>query len=465
MTQQGNTKSYQGDNKLILGIVLGVVTFWLFAQSLLNVVPTLQQSFNSNIGTISIAVSITALFSGMFVVGAGSLADKVGRVRITYFGLWLSIIGSLLIIISNLPILLIIGRVIQGLSAAAIMPSTLAIMKTYFEGKDRQRALSYWSIGSWGGSGLASLFGGMVSTFIGWRWIFILSIIVALIAMLLIKGTPETKSDSTTNLKFDFTGLILFVVMMLSINVVITQSGTFGMLSPIIIGLLIVFIITTIAFVIVENKKHNPLIDFKLFKNKAYTGATLSNFLLNGVAGALLVANTFVQKGIGFNAFQTGLLSITYLVTVLLMIRVGEKVLQKVGAKKPMLLGTTFNMVGIILISFTFLPSALYVVVCIIGYLLYGLGLGFYATPSTDMAISNSPEDKVGVASGIYKMASSLGGAFGIALSGALYGIVTEATNVKFGAMAGLWLNVLMALLSFVIILLAVPSFKKQNKA
>ena len=465
MTQQGNTKSYQGDNKLILGIVLGVVTFWLFAQSLLNVVPTSQQSFNSNIGTISIAVSITALFSGMFVVGAGSLADKVGRVRITYFGLWLSIIGSLLIIISNLPILLIIGRVIQGLSAAAIMPSTLAIMKTYFEGKDRQRALSYWSIGSWGGSGLASLFGGMVSTFIGWRWIFILSIIVALIAMLLIKGTPETKSDSTTNLKFDFTGLILFVVMMLSINVVITQSGTFGMLSPIIIGLLIVFIITTIAFVIVENKKHNPLIDFKLFKNKAYTGATLSNFLLNGVAGALLVANTFVQKGIGFNAFQTGLLSITYLVTVLLMIRVGEKVLQKVGAKKPMLLGTTFNMVGIILISFTFLPSALYVVVCIIGYLLYGLGLGFYATPSTDMAISNSPEDKVGVASGIYKMASSLGGAFGIALSGALYGVVTEATNVKFGAMAGLWLNVLMALLSFVIILLAVPSFKKQNKA
>ena len=299
------------------------------AQSLLNVVPTLQQSFNSNIGTISIAVSITALFSGMFVVGAGSLADKVGRVRITYFGLWLSIIGSLLIIISNLPILLIIGRVIQGLSAVAIMPSTLAIMKTYFEGKDRQRALSYWSIGSWGGSGLASLFGGMVSTFIGWRWIFILSIIVALIAMLLIKGTPETKSDSTTNLKFDFTGLILFVVMMLSINVVITQSGTFGMLSPIIIGLLIVFIITTIAFVIVENKKHNPLIDFKLFKNKAYTGATLSNFLLNGVAGALLVANTFVQKGIGFNAFQTGLLSITYLVTVLLMIRVGEKFYKK----------------------------------------------------------------------------------------------------------------------------------------
>lgn len=416
MTQQGNTQNYKGDNKLILGIVLGVVTFWLFAQSLLNVVPTLQQSFDSNIGTISIAVSITALFSGMFVVGAGSLADKVGRVRITYIGLWLSIIGSLLIIISNLPLLLIVGRVIQGLSAAAIMPSTLAIMKTYFEGKERQRALSYWSIGSWGGSGLASLFGGMVATFVGWRWIYILSIIIALLAMYLIKGTPETKSESTLKQRFDYSGLILFVIMMLSINVVITQSGTFGITSPLILGLIIIFIVATIIFLKVENRVGNPLIDFKLFNNKAYTGATLSNFLLNGVAGALLVANTFVQQGLGFNAFQTGLLSITYLITVLLMIRVGEKVLQKVGAKKPMLLGTLFNMVGIMLISLTFLPSVIYVVVCIIGYLLYGLGLGFYATPSTDMAISNSPEDKVGVASGIYKMASSLGGAFGIAL-------------------------------------------------
>lgn len=129
-----------------------------------------------------------------------------------------------------------------------------------------------------------------------------------------------------------------------------------------------------------------------------------------------------------------------------------------------MVLGTSFNMIGIILISLTFLPSMIYVVVCIFGYLLYGLGLGFYATPSTDMAISNSPEDKVGVASGIYKMASSLGGAFGIALSGALYGIVANLTNVQIGALAGLWLNVIMALLSLFIIMIMVPKTKRVRK-
>ena len=133
------------------------------------------------------------------------------------------------------------------------------------------------------------------------------------------------------------------------------------------------FIISTIIFIRVEMKMHYPLIDFKLFNNKAYTSATVSNFMLNGVAGTLIVANTFVQQGLGFSTFQTGLLSITYLITVLLMIRVGEKVLQKVGARKPMLLGTALNMVGILLISFTFLSSQMYVVVCVIGYLLYGL--------------------------------------------------------------------------------------------
>lgn len=145
-----NIQPYQRNNKLILGVVLSVITFWLFAQSLVNVVPPLQKSFDTDVGTISIAISLTALFSGMFVVGAGGLADKIGRVKMTNIGLLLSIIGSILIIISNLPLLLIIGRIVQGFSAACIMPSTLALMKAYFQGAERQRALSYWSIGSWG---------------------------------------------------------------------------------------------------------------------------------------------------------------------------------------------------------------------------------------------------------------------------------------------------------------------------
>ncbi len=127
---------------------------------------------------------------------------------------------------------------------------------------------------------------------------------------------------------------------------------------------------------------------------------------------------------------------------VLIMIRVGEKLLQTLGCKKPMLIGTTgVLIVGECLISLTFLPEILYVICCIIGYLFFGLGLGIYATPSTDTAIANAPLEKVGVAAGMHKMASALGGAFGVGLSGAVYAIVSNMTNIYTGAMIALWLE------------------------
>lgn len=187
--------SYHGIDKLITGIVLGVVTFWLFAQTTLNIAPTMSADLKIDQDVNNIAVTITALFSGIFIVVMGDLADRIGRVKITYIGLLLNIIGSLLIVVSpkETAFFLLAGRIFQGLSAACIMPATLALMKTYYDGKERQRALSFWSIGSWGGSGLSPLFGGFIASSIGWRWIFILSIIVAIISYLLIRGTPESK--------------------------------------------------------------------------------------------------------------------------------------------------------------------------------------------------------------------------------------------------------------------------------
>ena len=216
-------------------------------------------------------------------------------------------------------------------------------MKAYFEGADRQRALSFWSIGSWGGSGVCSLFGGAIATYMGWRWIFIFSIIFAVIALWLLKDTPESKAKQTGNSKFDISGLVIFIITMLALNIFITQGAELGWTNWITIVLLVVTVIGAIVFIKVENGKSNALIDFALFKNKPYTGATVSNFLLNAVAGTLVVANTYVQEGRGFTSFQSGMLSIGYLIAVLAMIRVGEKILQKVGAKKPMIWGTIIN--------------------------------------------------------------------------------------------------------------------------
>ncbi|KMY48899.1 MFS transporter [Peribacillus loiseleuriae] len=450
--------SYKGTNKMITGIVFGVITFWLFAQAMVNVVPAVQSDLGISLGTLNIAISLTALFSGMFIVAAGGLADKIGRKKMTYFGLILSIIGSLCLVLAQGATLLIIGRVIQGLSAACIMPATIALVKAYFEGADRQRALSFWSIGSWGGSGVTSFAGGAIATYMGWRWIFVFSIVFALLAMWLIKDTPESKEESKGTFKFDFGGLSIFIITMLALNVFITFGSKLGWTSPTTIGLFAVAIIGAIVFFKVEKNKEIVLIDFSLFKNKPYAGATYSNFLLNAVAGTLVVANTYVQVGRGFTAFQSGMLSLGYLVAVLAMIRVGEKILQKVGAKSPMIWGAIITTVGVAMMGLTFLPGVTYTIVVFLGFALFGLGLGIYATPSTDTSVSNAPSNKVGEAAGIYKMASSLGGAFGVAISASVYSSIAANSSVNTAATAGIIVNVIFGILSIISIVVMVPS-------
>jgi DHA2 family multidrug resistance protein-like MFS transporter len=450
-------ETYKGTNKLITGIVFGVITFWLFAQAMVNVVPAVQSDLGISLGTLNIAISLTSLFSGMFIVGAGGLADKVGRKKITYIGLILSIIGSLLLVLTHGAALLIVGRIIQGLSAACIMPATIALVKEYYEGADRQRALSFWSIGSWGGSGVCSFAGGAIATYMGWRWIFIFSIIFALLGMLLIKDTPESKAETKGAFKFDVAGLIILIVTMLALNLFITRGADWGWTSALTFICLAVAIIGIILFVKVEKNNAIALIDFSLFKNKPYAGATFSNFLLNAVAGTLVVANTYVQVGRGFTAFQSGMLSLGYLIAVLAMIRVGEKILQKAGAKSPMIWGTVITTIGVAVMGLTFLPGIAYTVVVFIGFALFGLGLGIYATPSTDTSVSNAPSDKVGAAAGVYKMASSLGGAFGVAISAAVYGAIAVVSSKEIAAASGIIVNVIFGVLALISIVAMVP--------
>jgi MFS transporter, DHA2 family, multidrug resistance protein len=455
--------TYRGNNKMLLGIVLGVITFWLFAQSMVNIVPAVQSDLGISLGTLNVAISLTALFSGIFIVAAGGLADKVGRKRITNIGLILSAIGSLCLIFAQGAALLIIGRVIQGLSAACIMPATIALIKAYFDGADRLRALSYWSIGSWGGSGVCSFAGGAIATYMGWRWIFIFSVVVSLLAMFLIKDTPESKVVQANRTRFDYAGLIAFIIVMLALNLVITRGVDYGWTSPLTIGLMAVTVVGAFVFFRVVSKKEHGFIDVSLFRNMPYTGATISNFLLNAVAGTLVVANTYVQVGRGFTAFQAGMLSLGYLVTVLLMIRVGEKIMQRIGARNPMIFGSIITAIGVGMMAITFLPGLVYTLAVFIGFILFGVGLGMYATPSTDTAVSNAPDEKIGEASGIYKMASSLGGSFGVAISTAVYSGIAAVGSVHTAASAGLITNVVFAILALLSVLMTIPHNKKDR--
>jgi DHA2 family multidrug resistance protein-like MFS transporter len=488
----GTKAEWKANDKWLLGIVLAVINFWLFAQTLLNVIPGIQGQLGVQRTLANLAVSVTSLFSGIFIVVAGGLADRIGRVKILYAGIYLSILGSLLIALTPehggglTAIMLLGGRIIQGLSAACIMPSSMALVKTYYQGKDRQRALSFWSIGSWGGSGFCSLFGGLMATSaLGWRSIFWISIVLSIVALLLVKGTPESRATTDPEAAahgFDWSGLVCFIIMLVAINVYISQGPNIGWLSLTGLILVALFVLFSLTFLQIETSKRRPFVNLKLFSNATFTGATLSNFLLNGAAGTLIVSLGLVQVAAGMSSLQSGLLTLGYLVAILATIRVGERLLQRFGPKKPMLWGSIITGVGILMCSMTFLLIGEYIVLSVIGFTLFGIGLGFYATPSTDAALSNVPDAQVGAASGIYKMASSLGNAIGVAISAALY-VGAQAVDPKliqswglfigrqdnvalrFGGAIGLLFNVLMVLIAIAAIIVTVPSEQPKEEA
>ena len=414
-----------GNDRLLAGLVLGVMSFWLFAQTVLNIAPVLQADLGLATGTMNTAVALTSLFAGIFVVVMGGLADRVGRVRITRIGFGLGIAGSLRVALTPAGSLaapaLLGGRALQGLSAACIMPASLALLKAGWDGAGRQRAVSMWSIGTWGGAGLCSLVGGLLAENFGWRSIFWMAVLVSVAGLWLLRGTPESRAPARKGWKFDLPGVLAFMVALLALQVLVIQGSALGWASPAALGLMVAALAGGAVFFAVERRSPHAFFDFDLFRNRTYTGATLSNFLVNGAAGTLVVSLQLVQRGGGMDAQQAGLLTLGYAAAIIGFIRVGEKLLQRFGPRRPMIWGCSITALGIVLLMPTQLYLEHYRGLALVGFTLFGLGLAFYATPSTDAALSNLPAEQGGAGAGIYKMASSLGAAFGVAISAAVF--------------------------------------------
>ncbi|MDY5133777.1 MFS transporter [Actinotignum urinale] len=478
---------YKGSEKLLWGIVLAVMTFWLFAGALGVVAPAVISDINPKDGTVyldaasmNLAISLAGLFSGLFIVLFGGLADRFGRVKVTLAGIVLNCAGSLLIVFAAgklaLP-LMMGGRVLQGLAAACIMPASMALVKAYWDGPQRQRAVSMWSIGSWGGSGFSALFGGAVVQYLGWRGIYSLSAALSVLAFLMIIGTPENAPNKGKKTKFDFVGLLVFLIGTLAMMIVFLYGSQLGWGNPITLALTATAVVAYVLFVLYERKQSVPFIDFALFKNTTFTGATISNFLLNGTIGMLLVSQQVIvmagHKASGelYTAWDAGLLTIGYGVFIVAFIRVGEKLLQRFGPRKPMIWGSLIVSVACILLMMTHLLIGQYKILAIVAYCLFGLGLAFYATPSTDAALSSLPGNQAGAGAGIYKMASSLGGAIGMAVSLSVYYSLmgmkvpeliaqqgrTDNVNIRLAAMIALGVNLVFLLLAIISVIATVP--------
>jgi DHA2 family multidrug resistance protein-like MFS transporter len=155
----------------------------------------------------------------------------------------------------------------------------------------------------------------------------------------LIRGTPESRTPSAGAYRFDLAGVLAFMVAMLALLRLVLQGSGWGWGSPAALGLAAITVVAAVAFYNIETRKRDGFVDLGLFRNRTYTGATLSNFLINATVGMQLVSLQLVQMGGGMSAQQAGLLTLGYAIAIIAFIRVGEKLLQRFGPRKPMVWG------------------------------------------------------------------------------------------------------------------------------
>ena len=153
------------DGKLIIAASFAVLTYWLFAQSFINIGSSVQKTFGAADSTLNLSISLVSFVTGIFMVGAGDIADKVGNLKMTIIGLVFSIIGCLSLIIVPATPFLVIGRIFQGLSAAILLPSTIGLVSDNFKGQPLRKAYSFMMIATVGGIGFSSYVGGLISSF------------------------------------------------------------------------------------------------------------------------------------------------------------------------------------------------------------------------------------------------------------------------------------------------------------
>src|SRR5438445_10388224 len=259
-------------------------------------------------------ITAYAITFGGFLLLGGRAADLLGRKRMFMIGIGLFSIASLVCGLSGSLGVLIAARAVQGLGAAIISPATLSIITTTFdEGSERNKALGIW--GAMGGSGAAAgvLFGGCLTKYLGWEWIFFVNVPVGAIVFALTRPVvPESRAD-LGHRRFDAAGAITVTGGLALLVYAISKAPDVGWGSARTILLLIASVAILAVFVVIERRSSAPLMPFRIFRIRSLLAANVVGFLLGAVIFAnFLVLTLYVQQVLGWSALKTG---VTFLAT------------------------------------------------------------------------------------------------------------------------------------------------------
>ena len=403
----------------LAALSLAAAAVWLAASDLSVALPTIAKDLGGSMTTLQWAVTGFSLATGAFVATGGRLADVFGRRSFLELGLIIFSAASVVCAMAPHTGVLIVGRVLMGVGAALILPATLAIIPVEFSGREQVTAFSVWMGVAGAGQALGPMVGGGLTQALGWTWIFWVSIPICVAALLVLRATTAESRDPNARHSIDVFGLATLSLGLVALLYALNEGPEKGWGSAVILGSTVLGVALLVTCLVIERHIHNPLIDLKLFRRHSFDGALVDNFVYNiTLGGTMYVLALYFENVRGYNPFDAGLLLLPSTIAMLALLPVGARVGMRRGPRWPLAVGTAIMGLGTLTLGFVG-SQTIYVWIAL-GLVVQAVGIGLFSTPLSDTAVGLAPLDEAGAASGLFKTASMVGGAFGVAVFAAV---------------------------------------------
>jgi EmrB/QacA subfamily drug resistance transporter len=423
---------------ILIAVSIGALMSTLDGSIVNIAMPAMQQDFGVDLTTVQWVTVAYLLMIGSLLLPMGRLGEVLTFKRVYIAGFGLFTAASALCALAPGVGLLVVFRVLQAVGAAAITAIGPAIITRTFPASERGRALGLNGVAVSLGLTLGPILGGLLTSAASWRAIFLINLPIGILAILWARRIlPDEEAGRAAT--FDVLGAVLSGMALFTLLLALSEGQEVGWTSPVILGLLAASALLAVAFVIVERRAAQPLIDLALFRIRPFSFGLASVIIaFAGLFTATFLLPFLLQTGAGYTPLQAGLLLAPVPIAMALVAPFAGAASDRWGPAVPASTGMVLMVLA--LLSFTALPPGFTPQDLVWRLVLMGVGQGLFMSPNSAAVLGSVPGARIGTASGVLAQMRVNGQALGIALSAAVVAIrlpVNLVAEGSTGAAAG----------------------------
>jgi EmrB/QacA subfamily drug resistance transporter len=404
-------------------------------------IPDMARGLHTSFSALEWVMDIYALVLAALLLGAGSLADLAGRRLVYVGGLVVFALSSLACGLAPDAGVLIAARGVQGLGAAAMFATNLALMNNVYQGRDRGIAFGVWGAVNGAAAATGPILGGLLTQWFGWQSIFLVNLPVSVFAVAVTMRTV-TESRNPHARGLDMGGLVTFTIAAGAVTYALIRAGDAGWGSSSTLGLLALGLVSLAVFVVIEARGKAPMLDLALFRSPAFTAIMVGGLLLTASAFSFMTfTSLWLQSVLGLSSIKAGLVLLPLCAASFLVAAIGGRFLH--GVSPRWTVGFGLLLIGAGGLAQSFLSAGSGWAALVPGLVVTGVGVGAATPMLASAAMAAVPMTRAGMAGSTLNTFRQLGMALGIAVLGGVFRNGLEGSlsgtpaNGTAGALAG----------------------------